>query len=127
MCSLKRTPRSRFAGFARYVSTIIGFFDIGFSNIRTLPGLGGRGVRGLWVHPNDHRVVGSYLATARRRANLTQQELAGRVGKPQSFVSDYERGQRRLDMLEFLVIARALGRKPSELFEQIMQGIEPSD
>jgi transcriptional regulator with XRE-family HTH domain len=59
------------------------------------------------------------LADARRRANLTQQELAKRLGKPQSFVSDYERGQRRIDLMEFLIIARALGADPGEIFRAI--------
>jgi len=55
-----------------------------------------------------YRVVGVCLAAARRPANVTPQELAGRLAKPQSFVSEYERGQRRVDVVELLVISRAL-------------------
>jgi DNA-binding transcriptional regulator YiaG len=46
------------------------------------------------------------LAAARRRVNVTQQELATRVGKPQSFVLEYERDQRRIDVVELLANAR---------------------
>ncbi|MBL8554605.1 MAG: helix-turn-helix transcriptional regulator [Phenylobacterium sp.] len=44
----------------------------------------------------------------RRDAGVTQVELARRLQKPQSFVSAYERGQRRIDFLEFVGIAAAL-------------------
>jgi len=45
---------------------------------------------------------------ARKDAGLTQQELAMRLGRPQSFVSKTERGERRLDVIEFLEVAQAL-------------------
>lgn len=38
-----------------------------------------------------------------------QTELADRLGQPQSFVSKFERGERRLDVVELIIIARALG------------------
>jgi transcriptional regulator with XRE-family HTH domain len=77
----------------------------------------------VWVQPKEHKIVGACLADARRRANLTQQELAKRLGKPQSFVSDYERGQRRIDLMEFLVIVRALEDDPKEIFRAISQAV----
>ena len=54
-----------------------------------------------------------------RHADLTQSELAARLGKPQSFVSDYERGQRRIDLLEFLLIVRAMNGSPLDIFGEI--------
>src|SRR5882672_6301709 len=48
------------------------------------------------------------LVQARKDAGLTQQELAMRLGRPQSFVSKTERGERRLDVIEFLEVAQAL-------------------
>ena len=74
----------------------------------------------MWVRPKDHKLVGRHLAEARERANITQQELASRLGKPQSFVSAYERGQRRIDILEFLRISDALRAEPRELFASIV-------
>ena len=49
------------------------------------------------------------LVEARRDAGLTQVALAKKLGRPQSFVSKFERGERRLDVTEFLDVARALG------------------
>lgn len=49
------------------------------------------------------------LVAARRKAGLTQQQLADRLHKPQSFVAKYEGGERRLDVIEFIDISEALG------------------
>lgn len=77
----------------------------------------------MWVHPRDQKIVGSALAAARRRSNLTQDELASKLQKPRSFVSDFERGQRRIDIVEFVVIARALAVDPLEVFTAIASSI----
>lgn len=45
---------------------------------------------------------------AREEAGLTQVNIAERLGKPQSFVSKYERGERRLDFTEFVELADLL-------------------
>ena len=50
------------------------------------------------------------LVSARRDAGLRQVDLAERLGKPQSFVSKVERGERRLDVVELIVVARAIRR-----------------
>ena len=52
------------------------------------------------------------LIEARREANLTQAELSSRLRRPQSFVSKYERGERRLDVVEFREVAEAIGIDP---------------
>lgn len=59
------------------------------------------------------------MAEARLAAELTQQQLARKLRKPQSFVSSYESGQRRIDVLEFLTILRAIGAPPIEVFKAI--------
>jgi transcriptional regulator with XRE-family HTH domain len=56
-----------------------------------------------------------FIASTRKSAGVTQVELAGRLGKPQSFVSKVERGERRLDVVEFCQVAEALGHDPAEL------------
>ena len=45
---------------------------------------------------------------ARKEADLTQVEVASRLDRPQSFVSKYENGERRLDVVEFLDVAKAI-------------------
>ncbi len=52
------------------------------------------------------------LIDAREALNLNQTELAALVGRTQSFVSNYERGQRRVDVAEFILLARALKLDP---------------
>jgi hypothetical protein len=98
-------------------------FSIWRFPINHLAGFYRRGGRSVWVSSRDYKIVGATLAAARRRSNLTQQELAMRLRKPQSFVSDYERGQRRVDMVEFMVIARALRTDPLDIFREILASI----
>lgn len=59
------------------------------------------------------------LIEGRRAAQLRQVDLAERLGKPQSFVSKYETGERRLDVVEFLVIAKQIGLDPHRLIERL--------
>jgi transcriptional regulator with XRE-family HTH domain len=75
----------------------------------------------MWVQQKDYAIAGSVLAQARRQAGLGQKELAAALKKPQSFVSSYEIGQRRVDVLEFLKIADALDADPMELFRMIVR------
>ena len=49
------------------------------------------------------------LRQARLDAGLKQVEVAERMGKPQSFVSNYESGERRLDLLELQSLCEVLG------------------
>ena len=59
------------------------------------------------------------LAKARKRQKLTQKAVARLLGKPQSFVSKYERGERRLDVVEFIQIAQALREDPVLLLREM--------
>ena len=59
-----------------------------------------------------HKKFRELLVRARKDANLTQAELSSRLKRPQSFVSKYERGERRLDVVEFGDVAKALRIDP---------------
>jgi transcriptional regulator with XRE-family HTH domain len=66
----------------------------------------------LVIKRRDHgerylRAIGM-LRAARKDAHLSQTELAAKLGRRQQFVSKYESGERRLDMIEFLDVATAL-------------------
>jgi transcriptional regulator with XRE-family HTH domain len=56
-----------------------------------------------------------------RRASR-QQKLAEKLGRPQSFVAKYEGGERRIDLVEFIAIARALDADPVKLFRDFVAG-----
>jgi transcriptional regulator with XRE-family HTH domain len=59
------------------------------------------------------------LVARRRQLAVTQSQLAGRLGRPQSYISKIELRERRLDIQEFCDIARALGLPPAELLASI--------
>lgn len=64
------------------------------------------------MHSDGHRRLIALLIDTRRRAGVTQTELAAALGRYQSFVANYESGQRRIDVVEFAAICAALGVKP---------------
>ncbi|MEO0383615.1 MAG: helix-turn-helix transcriptional regulator [Pseudomonadota bacterium] len=72
----------------------------------------------------EYRTAVEVLIDARKRANLTQQEVADRMGKPQSFVAKTERGERRLDVVEFAKLAHALDVDPRRLFDKVLRAME---
>lgn len=72
-------------------------------------------------HPN-YDELRRKLTAARRSAGLTQIQLAHKLSKPQSFVSKYERGERRLDVHEFFEVAEALKADPFAFLKGIYGG-----
>ncbi len=64
---------------------------------------------GRSIYTPEHRRLVQLLVELRRDAGLRQVELAKRLDRPQSFVSKYESGQRRLDLVELRAICTALG------------------
>jgi transcriptional regulator with XRE-family HTH domain len=73
----------------------------------------------MWISQKRYKELGLVLAAAREDSGQTQLELASHLKKPQSFVSSYERGQRRVDLLEFGRIADALGINRVKLYAKI--------
>jgi transcriptional regulator with XRE-family HTH domain len=65
------------------------------------------------LHSARYEKFRKALIAERNVAGLTQADLAQRLKKPQSFISKFERGERRLDVLEFIDIATAIGFSPS--------------
>lgn len=61
------------------------------------------------------------LVLARSRAALKQADVAQRLSKPQSFVSKYERGERRLDVIEFLAVCRVLQADAAEIIDKVQE------
>jgi transcriptional regulator with XRE-family HTH domain len=79
-----------------------------------------RGIRKS-VHSPAQGVFCDLLVKARKTAGLTQQKLARRLKKPQSFVAKYERGERRLDVVEFVAITRAIGADPVQILRALLK------
>ena len=59
------------------------------------------------------------MIAARKKAGLTQQELAPRLSRPQSFVAKYEGGERRIDVVEFIAICRAISVDAVEIIRKL--------
>lgn len=59
------------------------------------------------------------LIQARKDAGVTQVELAERLGKPQPWVSNIERGIRRVDVIEFIAICRALDASTVQVAKEV--------
>ena len=70
----------------------------------------------------EHRALCALLVAARRKAGLNQTELAKRLGRPQSFIAKLEGGERRLDVVEFLAVTRAIGADPLRILRALIQG-----
>lgn len=61
------------------------------------------------IHDSRYRWMIAQLVQARKGQELTQDAVARRIGKPQQYVSRYETCERRLDVVEFLDVAKVLG------------------
>lgn len=71
------------------------------------------------IFTKDYARLLEVLITARKKQGLTQQALADLLDKPQSFVSKYESGERRLDVVEFCQIAKILNNNPVTLLQEM--------
>ncbi|MEA2880565.1 MAG: hypothetical protein QOF14_5761 [Hyphomicrobiales bacterium] len=75
------------------------------------------------VHSDEQQLLRELLIRAREEAELTQQKLAERLKKHQSFVAKYEGGERRLDVIELIRICRAIGADPRPIFRALLKAI----
>jgi transcriptional regulator with XRE-family HTH domain len=62
----------------------------------------------------------SAVRAARNKAGLTQEDVAKRLNRPQSYVSKYESGERRLDLIEFLRVTKTLKVDPDTILKMLV-------
>jgi len=67
-----------------------------------------------------HEALVAFLIDRREKAKLTQAELAKKLGRYQSFVARVESGQRRIDIIELLDLAEAIGFDPREALKRLI-------
>lgn len=79
------------------------------------------------LHTPEHARFVAALVAARRKQGLRQGEVAARLGKPQSVVAKIEGGERRVDVVEFIALARALDLDPLSFFAEILGSIESAE
>lgn len=72
-----------------------------------------------WIGSPDYRALVTVLRDERIALGLSQREVARRLGKPVSFVNKIELIERRIDVLEFIMLCRALGIESAELIARL--------
>ena len=65
--------------------------------------------------------LGRVLVRVRERKGLKQAEVAGRLGLPASYMSKVENGTRRLDAIELIQVAEAIGVDPADIIRELQQ------
>ncbi|MBD2561197.1 MULTISPECIES: helix-turn-helix domain-containing protein [Nostoc] len=73
------------------------------------------------VFSEEYNRFRQLLIEARKAAKLTQAELSAKLELPQSYVSKYERGERRLDVIEFLQVAQVLEIDPLAFIKELLK------
>lgn len=75
------------------------------------------------LHDEVYQKIVAMLGMVRRKQGLTQRLVARRLNKPQSYIAKIEGCGRRLDLVEFIMLARALEVDPHMLFGVILKEI----
>jgi len=71
------------------------------------------------LHSPEYEYFRSLIVLAREKSGLTQADVAYKLNRPQSFVSKYENGERRLDVVEFIQVCAALDVDPKSIIADI--------
>jgi transcriptional regulator with XRE-family HTH domain len=71
------------------------------------------------IYSAEYQRLCAVLRDLRQEAELTQVQVAAELGVPQSFVSKYESGERRLDVIELGHVAQALGVTVRAVLERL--------
>ena len=77
------------------------------------------------IRSTAHVALCEALINARKASGLTQAGMAERLKCHQSLVARIESGERRIDVVELVVLARAIGVVPSMILEQVVDATEP--
>jgi transcriptional regulator with XRE-family HTH domain len=76
------------------------------------------------LHTPEYAALIRILIETRKQAGMTQQDVAKSLGKPQSYIAKVEGGERRLDVVEFVMLAKALGENPTALFDRLLAALD---
>lgn len=73
------------------------------------------------IYSKENQYFLDLMVQARLKTGVTQAELAKLLDKPQSFVSKYEKGERRLDVVELITICRVLKVDARKIFNRMLR------
>ena len=69
-----------------------------------------------------YQVLRELIRAKRKERGLSQVQVANALGRPQSYVADFERRERRIDVVEYLALAEAIGFDPLSLLKEVIKG-----
>lgn len=73
------------------------------------------------IHDKRYQAVAARLKELRKQRGLHQQTVAERLGRTQTYISRYESGARRLDVIELLDVLLALEADPHEFIDRALE------
>lgn len=79
------------------------------------------------IYRREHQVLIKLLRTIRENADLTQSECSLALGRPQSFMSDVEKGSRRLDLIQLRDLCAVLGYTLPKFIDEYEEALASSD
>ena len=79
------------------------------------------------IHDDAYQILIDCLRAARQKAGVTQVELASELDTDQSYVSKYERAERRLDVIEVRAICKSLGITFSDFIASFERELKKKD
>jgi hypothetical protein len=68
-----------------------------------------------------HKALLRFIVEKRKKAELRQVDVAKRLGRYQSYITNIDTGQRRIDAVELVELAEAIGFDPREAIKRIMK------
>ncbi|MDP8998350.1 MAG: helix-turn-helix domain-containing protein [Pseudomonadota bacterium] len=79
------------------------------------------------LHSSTYAKLTELLVQARKKSGLKQQQVADALNTHQSYIAKVEGGERRIDVVEFMDLARALGVTPSVLLKKLEAQAKPEE
>lgn len=73
------------------------------------------------IYSEKHDCLRALLVEERKKAGVTQAELATKLNRHQSFVAKYESGERRIDVIELLEILSVLNVQPEMFIKRLLK------
>jgi len=78
------------------------------------------------IYSEESRVLTAWLRECRKRKGLTIRALAAELGVPHSWIGKVEIGERRLDVVEYVHLCRALGVDPLDGIKELLSHQQPA-
>ncbi len=79
------------------------------------------------IRTSGFQALTTALIGARKAAGMTQRDLAQHLGCQPATVANIETGQRRVDVIELVALANALGVSPRDLFDKVVENVDASE